>query len=199
MAHVGGLGKARLSKMVQPPKPSGPTSMPNERQPRIACADKEGESIPPFDRTRATRRLRGAAYWKRWASMKPIFVTTCIGVVLSGNVSAAQLPRAECPVQGELVHWIADYCMLTLETDDEIAAGDCITKELAMASKDKCNARLHYKSVMCGIVVARDGGGTIEQCVADRSFVGSAVRNDGVGARRPGPADSPHPAGSTRR
>jgi hypothetical protein len=131
--------------------------------------------------------------------MKTIFATICIGVLLSGNVSADQWPRAGCPVQGELVHWIADYCMLTLETDDEIAASDCIAKELAIASKDKCDAKLHYKSSMCRIVVARDGSGTIEQCVADRSFVGSTVRNGGVGAQQLGPGDNSRPAGSTRR
>ena len=121
-----------------------------------------------------------------------------IGVLLPGNVSAARLPGAECPVRGELVHWIADYCMLALETDDEIATGDCIAKELATASKDKCKAKLHYKSSMCRIVVARDGSGTVEQCVADRSFAGSTVRNGGVGAPQPGPADSSRPQDDQR-
>lgn len=96
------------------------------------------------------------------------------------------------------MHWIADYCMLTLGTDDEIIAGGCIAKELAIASKDRCDAILSYKNSMCRIVVARDGGDSIEQCMADRSVVGSTVMKGGVGAQQPGTADSSRPAGSTR-
>ena len=88
--------------------------------------------------------------------------------------------------------------MLTIGTDDEIAAGDCIAKELELASKDACRAKLKYKSAMCGVVIARDGSGTLASCVADRSFAGSTVRNGGVGGR-PGSADSPSPARPTHR
>ena len=127
-----------------------------------------------------------------------ILASICIGVLHSINVSSAQPPRAECPVQGELVHWIADWCMLTIGTDDEIAAGDCVAKELEVASKDACRAKLKYKSAMCGVVIARDAGGSLASCVADHSFAGSTVRNGGVGGR-PGSADSPWPARTTRR
>ena len=119
-----------------------------------------------------------------WAPMRSIFATFCICVLLWGNARAAELPGAECPVHGELVHWIADYCILTLETDDEIAAGDCIVKELAIASKDQCKAKLQYKRAMCRAVVIRDGRDTIEKCMADRSFAGSTVTNGGVGAQQ---------------
>ena len=123
--------------------------------------------------------------------MKNVLAAFLISVLLSGNLRATELPWAECPVQGEPLHWIADYCMLTLETDDEIAAGDCIAQELAMASKDPCEAKLHYKRAMCGAVVARDGSGSVEQCLADCTFAGRTVANEGVGARHlPGGASS---------
>ena len=124
------------------------------------------------------------------------------GVLLaSGSVHAAGAAEAtdtECPVQGALVHWIADWCMLRLGTDDEIAAGDCIARELEVASKDACRAKLQVKRAMCGVANARDGGGNIERCVTDRSFAGSTVRNGGVGGRRES-ADIPRPAGTMRR
>ncbi len=122
----------------------------------------------------------------------------CIGALLAGGAGAAEMPGSECPVQGELLHWVADWCMLTLGTDDEIAASDCIARELEAASKNACKAKLQFKSAMCTIVIARDGSGTVERCVADRGFAGSTVRNGGVGGRR-GSADSPRPAGTTRR
>lgn len=110
-----------------------------------------------------------------------ILASLRIGVLHTINVSADQPPGAECPVQGELVHWIEDWCMLTIGTDDEIAAGSCVARELEVASKDTCKAKLMYKSAMCGVVIARDGSGTVASCVADHSFAGSTVRNGGVG------------------
>ncbi|OGA17781.1 MAG: hypothetical protein A3I63_09950 [Betaproteobacteria bacterium RIFCSPLOWO2_02_FULL_66_14] len=88
--------------------------------------------------------------------------------------------------------------MLTLQTDDEIAAGDCIAREIEIASKDACRAKLQHKRAMCEFVIARDGDGTIERCVADRGFAGSTVRNGGVGGRQKS-ADNPRPAGTMRR
>ena len=79
-------------------------------------------------------------------------------------------------------HWIADYCMSKLETDDEIAASSCIGKELKRKFRSDCAAKLHYKRAMCGLVIdGKQRGDNLESCVADKSFVGTTVRNRGVG------------------
>jgi hypothetical protein len=72
--------------------------------------------------------------------------------------------------------------MSTLETDDEIAAGSCINKESAKRFKDDCIAKLHYKQAMCELAIARGHiAGGVNRCLADQDFVGSTVRNGGVG------------------
>jgi len=38
-----------------------------------------------------------------------------------------------CPTEGDRIHWIADFCMAEIGTDDEIAAMDCIEKEPAVS------------------------------------------------------------------
>ena len=91
---------------------------------------------------------------------------------------------AACPVQGDKIHWIADWCMSTLETDDEIAAGDCINEELKKRFGSDCAAKQHYKRRMCELAAKRDRlRGGVSSCMADRTFMGSTVRNGGVGGR----------------
>ncbi|MDP3514537.1 MAG: hypothetical protein Q8S20_17495 [Sulfuritalea sp.] len=80
------------------------------------------------------------------------------------------------------IHWIADYCMAQLETDDEIAASACIGDELGRAFADDCAAKLHYKRAMCERAIAlRYRQDDVDGCLADREFVGATVRNGGVG------------------
>ena len=87
-----------------------------------------------------------------------------------------------CEVPGDKVHWIADYCMAKLGTDDEIAAGDCINEELTRRFASDCAAKLHYKKQMCEAAVQRgDFKGGVQACLADRSFAGPTVSNGGVG------------------
>lgn len=168
-------------------------------------AQRNGTNISPsgdnllfFRAVAAALRVLTLAFFRAFLVL---LFTLPPGVLLaSGLVHAAGSAEAtgtECPIQGELMHWIADWCMLTLGTDDEIAAGDCIARELEVASKDACKAKLQFKSAMCGVVIARDGSGTVERCVADRGFAGGTVRNGGVGGRR-GSADIPRPAGTMR-
>lgn len=91
---------------------------------------------------------------------------------------------AGCSVPGEKIHWIADYCMATLETDDEIAAGDCIGAELERAPKDACAAKRQYKRALCELSIRRGRVKTgVARCVQDPAFMGSTVRNGGVGGR----------------
>lgn len=88
---------------------------------------------------------------------------------------------AACPLPGEVVQWIADYCMQTLQTDDEIAASDCIGQQLAQPFADDCAARQHYKAAMCAQAAAGEGGRSVADCLADPEFLGPTVRNGGVG------------------
>ena len=97
-------------------------------------------------------------------------------------ISAPALAASPCPVPGERMHWIVDYCMAKLETDDEIAASDCIAGELDKAPRNACAAKRRYKQRLCELVVSRKTReGTVAACVSDPRFAGSTVRNGGVG------------------
>lgn len=102
---------------------------------------------------------------------------------LSAATPALAQPR-ECAIAGEKIHWIADYCMSTLETDDEIAAGACINSEFNRVFASDCEAKVHYKKTMCQRAIAlKQRPGNVDNCLADKSFMGSTVRNGGVGGR----------------
>ncbi len=82
------------------------------------------------------------------------------------------------------IHWIADYCMSQLETDDEIAASACIGDELDRVFATDCAAKQHYKKAMCERAMLRnDRRDDVDGCIADKGFVGSMVRKGGVGGR----------------
>jgi hypothetical protein len=116
--------------------------------------------------------------------MGKIIIASILTALLSGFGGMARAAGPDCPVEGELVHWIADYCMAHLETDDEIVAGDCIADELKKSEKDTCSRKRDYKQALCELARAR---GTltvpVEQCVSDRNFAGRTVQHGGVGAR----------------
>lgn len=107
------------------------------------------------------------------------------GAMLAGALlawTAAAAAAGPCPVPGEPLHWIVDYCMLKLETDDEIAASACIEEESRRRFRSACAGKTHYKRRMCGAMV-RGGtrSGTVDQCVRDPSFRGRTVDRGGVG------------------
>ena len=82
------------------------------------------------------------------------------------------------------MHWMVDYCMSTLETDDEIAASSCISAESARAFASDCEAKVYYKKTMCErTITLKQRPDDINNCLADKSFMGSTVRNGGVGGR----------------
>lgn len=130
--------------------------------------------------------------------MKAIYLTMSIGALLmDAYVQAAEIDS--CPVQGETIQWIADYCMFRLETDDEIAVGDCIADEIKTSFKSDCVAKAHYKRALCELTIRAEASqGPIERCLADGSFMGSTVRSGGVGGRKV-PANGPRPTGSASR
>lgn len=87
-----------------------------------------------------------------------------------------------CPIAGPRIHWIADYCMSKLQTDDEITASDCINEEILIVYPDDCVAKHHYKRALCQLTISRNTqSGSIESCFNDKSFMGSTVRNKGIG------------------
>jgi hypothetical protein len=87
-----------------------------------------------------------------------------------------------CALRGEVIQWVADYCMAQLQTDDEIVAADCIEREHARRPADPCAAKRHFKRALCGLSLAADGRhASVEQCLQDRSFMGHVVRDGGVG------------------
>ncbi len=95
--------------------------------------------------------------------------------------------RRDCAIEGEVMHWIADYCMLSLQTDDEIAASDCINKALDRSFDNECLAKRHFKGAMCEMLVVNGTRtGSTRQCVDDSTFQGKTVRNKGVGGSGPG-------------
>ena len=91
---------------------------------------------------------------------------------------------AACPVPGERMHWLADYCMAELQTDDEIAASDCIGEQLEISHENDCAAKIYYKTLMCRTALTRGHIASVERCLADDAYVGSTVRNGGVGGGR---------------
>lgn len=112
--------------------------------------------------------------------MKPVLFSI-LWILLSVAQPVAAAP-ADCPVPGMAIHWIADYCMSSLETDDEIPAGSCISKESRIAFKNECAAKWHYKKKMCMLAISRATiNGSVQNCLADPDFVGPVVRNGGIG------------------
>ena len=88
----------------------------------------------------------------------------------------------ECAIEGDPIHWIADYCMSRLETDDEIPASNCIHEEIGKRAPDECVAKRYYKRALCELAIARNSrSGSVERCLQDNGFVGPTVRNKGVG------------------
>lgn len=116
---------------------------------------------------------------KRWASMKTYFFAA-LAVLTSGAEAAAA-----CLADGEPVQWVADYCMLKMETDDEIAVSGCIEEERRVRFANDCASNLHFKRRMCELLI-RSGtrAGTLDLCVNDPAFKGRTVEAGGVGAYR---------------
>lgn len=120
--------------------------------------------------------LPAAGHGELLASMK-----TCLVVVLAVLASGAEA-AASCAADGEPVQWVADYCMLQMETDDEVAVSECIEKERKVRFADDCASNLHFKRRMCQLMI-RNGtrAGSLDMCIDDRAFKGSTVEAGGVG------------------
>jgi hypothetical protein len=117
-----------------------------------------------------------------WLSIKAVLALVIAFALTASPARAGSEPQ--CMVEGEPVQWVADYCMLKMETDDEIVASACIEEEGRRLFAGRCASNLHFKKRMCEIMV-RNGtrAGTVEQCVRDRTFRGHVVEAGGVGGQ----------------
>lgn len=103
-------------------------------------------------------------------------------LVLAFGLSFAA-PDNSCPANGEAIHWVADYCMLKMETDDEIAVSACMEEERKSIFPNVCASNLHFKRRMCELMISiGTRAGTVNQCVSDPAFKGRTVEAGGVGA-----------------
>ena len=109
-------------------------------------------------------------------------VALAIAIAL-GATAVGVRAAPTCMAEGEPIQWIADYCMLKMATDDEVAVSGCIEEERSASFPSDCASKLHFKTGMCEIVV-RNGtrAGTVWQCVKDPTFKGRVVKAGGVGA-----------------
>ena len=102
-------------------------------------------------------------------------------LLLMGSLPANA--AAPCRAAGEPIQWRADYCMLKMETDDEIAVSACIEKEGKRRFANSCASSAYFKKRMCELMIQNGTRtGSLERCIKDRSFKGPIVRNGGVGA-----------------
>jgi hypothetical protein len=106
-----------------------------------------------------------------------------IGLAVAAIAGSTQaFAQGRCAAEGESIQWAADYCMLKMQTDDEIAVSGCIEEETKRSFPDRCASNLHFKKGMCEVMV-RNGTrkGTVDQCVKDPGFKGRVVEAGGVG------------------
>ncbi len=123
---------------------------------------------------------------KRPASREPALCRCRIGATLMTALTVAALSADAAPpclAEGEPIQWIADYCMLTMETDDEIAVSGCIEAQAKIRFRNACASNTHFKKRMCERMI-RNGTrtGTPQQCLNDPGFKGRTVAAGGVGA-----------------
>lgn len=110
----------------------------------------------------------------------PLATLATVAALSAAGAPASAAPQ--CAAAGEPIQWIADYCMLTMETDDEIAVSGCIETERQQKFADACASNRHFKRRMCEQMIRNDTRiGTPEQCVADPAFKGRTVEAGGVG------------------
>lgn len=106
-------------------------------------------------------------------------------LLLSLVAPAYGVDSMPCAIEGERIHWIADHCMSTLETDDEIPTMKCITDERRRAFQNDCVAKRHYKRKLCELALSRKTiAGSLDTCLSNEDFVGPTVKNKGVSGRR---------------
>jgi hypothetical protein len=82
-----------------------------------------------------------------------------------------------CEIPGYAEDWAIDYCMVLIDTDDEMDFGvlKCLTN---MDIDDSCETVAFYKTEYCKLLIA-DGNysGSTQSCQDDRSIMGPTVKS----------------------
>ena len=113
----------------------------------------------------------------------PVYVILGCLLCALPALSKAGVEASECDIHGESIHWMVDYCMARIGTDDEIAASPCIQEQTQILFRSECGARAHFKRALCALSVGRGGyRGLVTECVDDQEFRGITVRDGGVGS-----------------
>lgn len=151
-----------------------------KRVPRTLVA---ADHMFPHSRTMSTLRFlfsNEGLFVQQGCGSPKVFFEPYLRPLTSGAEAATS-----CLADGESVQWIADYCMLKMETDDEIAVSGCIEEERRVRFANNCASNLHFKRRMCELMI-RNGtrAGTLDLCVNDPAFKGRTIETGGVGAYR---------------
>ena len=150
---------------------------PGTAQPKAAARARRGAARPPLG---SGLLIPGAARTARTALAAVALAAVALATALAGGRARA---APACEVEGERVQWAADVCMLQLQTDDEIAASDCLAAEGKRRFADDCVAKRHYKRRLCALSIGHGlRAGELAACVADPAFKGRTVASGGVGA-----------------
>lgn len=108
--------------------------------------------------------------------LRTVVISTTIAVYASIGHAAEK-----CSLSGSGYQWLADYCLLKIETDDLIAAQDCMDAESKNAFSSECEQKRYYKKLMCHLSITKGVYvGTEQSCIDDPSFMGNVVRNNGL-------------------
>jgi hypothetical protein len=111
-------------------------------------------------------------------TLRILIATTC-SLLTASALAAPQ----KCSIPGEVLHWVADFCMYSAETDDfaNPEVQKCFAKQPNVPAAAACKTKLKYKRGLCEIAV-RNGiyEKSVGQCVRDKSFSGSTVHNGGL-------------------
>jgi len=152
----------------------------SEKGSSMRCALPSNRSIDTDAQVRpcaARTRLVCAGQVQRQASMRAAFALALLTGMPLANAAAL------CLAPGEPIQWRADYCMLKLQTDDEIAVSECIEQEGKRRFVNACASNTHFKKRMCELMIQNGTkAGSLDDCIKDRAFKGRTVQNGGVGA-----------------
>ena len=139
------------------------------------------KAAAPASRGAWTRPLRDAPGIPGAAqTARAVLAVAALATALAAGAAGA---APSCEIEGEPVQWAADVCMLQLQTDDEIAASDCLAAEGTRRFVDDCAAKRHYKRRLCALSIRQgERAGELAACVADPTFKRRTVAAGGVGA-----------------
>jgi hypothetical protein len=130
----------------------------------------------------ASGGLKGLVYFVVVGSAATVGASVLSALWIGFAVVVAPTIGDDCTVKGEPIQWAADYCMLKMQTDDEIAVSGCIDEEMKKAPAAACDRTAHFKRGMCEAMIgAGTRGGTVPECVDDPAFKGRTVEAGGVG------------------